>query len=87
MLSIAEAKAPNSQRNGALMDDAPARLMQSGMSLSQAVAMMQAKYGAKSMRASQTEVNGRLVYEIRLRSADGSRVWTVHVDAASGREL
>jgi len=59
---------------------------QSGMSLGQAVAMVQARYNAKSVRASTIEVNGRIVHEIRLRSADGSRVWTVHVDAASGRE-
>lgn len=63
------------------------RAMQSGISLSQAVAMMQSKYGAKSMRATAIESGGRLIYEIRLRSADGSRVWTVQVDAASGREL
>jgi uncharacterized membrane protein YkoI len=60
---------------------------QAGMSLGQAVSIVQAKYGAKSMRASTTNINGRIVHEIRLRSADGSRVWTVHVDAASGREL
>jgi uncharacterized membrane protein YkoI len=56
------------------------------MSLGQAVAMVQARYNAKSVRASTIEVNGRIVHEIRLRSADGSRVWTVYVDAASGRE-
>jgi uncharacterized membrane protein YkoI len=60
---------------------------QSGMSLGQAVAMVQSRYGAKSVRASTIEINGRIVHEIRLRSADGSRVWTVHVDAASGREI
>jgi uncharacterized membrane protein YkoI len=60
---------------------------QAGMSLGQAVAMVQARYGAKSVRASTIEMNGRIVHEIRLRSADGSRVWTVHVDAASGQEI
>jgi uncharacterized membrane protein YkoI len=62
-------------------------MFQSGMSLGQAVAMVQARYNAKSVRATSVEINGRIVHEIRLRSADGSRVWTVQVDAASGREI
>jgi uncharacterized membrane protein YkoI len=64
-----------------------ATIFQSNLSLDQAVAMVQAKYGAKSVRAATIDFNGRLVHEIRLRSADGSRVWTVQVDVASGREL
>jgi uncharacterized membrane protein YkoI len=74
------------QPNDSLDLGAPA-LFQSGMSLGQAVAMVQARYNAKSVRASTIDMNGRSVHEIRLRSADGSRVWTVHVDAASGREI
>jgi uncharacterized membrane protein YkoI len=62
-------------------------ILQSSVSLDQAVAMVQAKYGAKSVRAITIDVNGRPVHEIRLRSADGSRVWTVQVDVTSGREF
>ena len=85
--SVADAKSKSVACNPSWVEAAPMRVLQSGISLSQAVAMMQAKYGAKSMRASTIEAGGRVIYEIRLRSADGSRVWTVQVDAASGREL
>lgn len=57
-----------------------------GMTLEQAVAMVQAKYGAKVMRANSVEEDGRVVHYIRLMTPDRSRVWTVRVDAASGRE-
>jgi uncharacterized membrane protein YkoI len=56
------------------------------MSLDQAVAMLQAKYNARVMRANTVEEGGRIVHYIRLMSADRSRVWTVRVDAATGRE-
>ena len=69
------------------MDLGTPAVYQSGMSLGQAVATVQARYGAKSVRAATVEMNGRTVHEIRLRSADGSRVWTVHVDAATGQEF
>jgi len=57
------------------------------MSLEQAVAMAQAKYGAKVMRANTVVEDGRVVHYIRLISADRSRVWTVRVDAATGKEF
>jgi uncharacterized membrane protein YkoI len=60
---------------------------QSRMSLGQAVAMVQARYSASAVRVATVEINGRIVYEIRLRSADGARVWTVLVDAVSGQEI
>jgi uncharacterized membrane protein YkoI len=62
-------------------------IMQAGMSLDQAAAMVQAKYGAQVMRANTVQEDGRLVHYIRLMSADRSRVWTVRVDAATGREF
>jgi uncharacterized membrane protein YkoI len=65
----------------------PLTLQKSGMSLDQAVAMVQAKYGARVMRANTVEENGHVVHYIRLISADRSRVWTVRVDAISGREF
>jgi uncharacterized membrane protein YkoI len=62
-------------------------VLQAGMSLDQAVAMVQAKYGAQVMRANTVQEDGRAVHYIRLMSADRSRVWTVRVDAATGREF
>jgi uncharacterized membrane protein YkoI len=59
----------------------------SGISLDQAIAMVQAKYGAKVMRANSVDENGRTVHYIRLMTQDRSRVWTVRVDAMTGREF
>lgn len=58
-----------------------------GVSLDQAVAMVQAKYGAKVMRANTVNEDGRTVHYIRLIAGDRARVFTVRVDAASGREF
>ncbi len=58
-----------------------------GMSLDQAVAMVQAKYDANVMRANTVEENGHTVHYIRLMTKDRSRVWTVRVDATTGREF
>ena len=65
----------------------PATYQAGGVSLDQAVAMMQAKYGARVLRANTVEEDGRAVHYIRLITADRSRVWTVRVDAATGREF
>jgi len=59
----------------------------SGMSLDQAVALVQSKYGARVIRANTVEEDGRAVHYIRLMSPDRSRVWTVRIDAATGREF
>jgi hypothetical protein len=64
---------------------APAMMYQSGMSLEQAIVMVQMKYGAKVMKANSVEEGGHLVHYIRLMSQ--GRVWTVRVDAATGREF
>ncbi|HYM35430.1 MAG TPA: PepSY domain-containing protein [Steroidobacteraceae bacterium] len=69
-------------------DRVPASTYQAGgMSLDQAIAMVQAKYGAKVMKADRVDDGGRTVYLIRLMTQDRSRVWTVRVDAATGREF
>jgi uncharacterized membrane protein YkoI len=57
------------------------------MSLEQAVAMVQARYGARAVRSNTVQEDGRVVHYIRLVSADRSRVWTVRVDAATGQEF
>lgn len=70
----------------AVEGDAIDAIVQAGVSLDQAVEMVQKKYGARVSRASTIESGGRTIHEIRLVSGDG-RVWTVRVDAATGREL
>jgi uncharacterized membrane protein YkoI len=65
----------------------PVTFQSGGVSLEQAVAMVQSKYGAKVMRANSVEEDGRVVHYIRLMTPDRSRVWTVRVDAATGREF
>jgi uncharacterized membrane protein YkoI len=57
------------------------------VTLEQAIAMVQSRYRAKVMRANAVEEDGRVVYYIRLMTPDRSRVWTVRVDAATGREF
>jgi Peptidase propeptide and YPEB domain len=54
-----------------------------GVSMDQAIQMAERQYGAKVVRASVSEDNGRRVYVLRLVSEQG-RVWTVRVDAATG---
>jgi len=68
-------------------EHAPVMYQSGGISRDQAVAMMQAKYSARVMRADTAQENGRVVYYIRLTTQDRSRVWTVRVDAATGQEF
>jgi uncharacterized membrane protein YkoI len=56
-----------------------------GVSLDQAVAMVQGRFHAKAVKAQTAYEDGRPVHYIRLVSADKSRVWTVRVDGTSGR--
>jgi uncharacterized membrane protein YkoI len=78
---------PQNERRELRTSMQPAVFFQArGISLEQAVAMVQAKYGAKVMRANSVEEDGRVVHYIRLMTPDRSRVWTVRVDAMSGRE-
>jgi len=55
-----------------------------GYSLDDAVELAQSRYRAKAVKAETVEEQGRRVHYIRLLSAEG-RVWTVRVDAATGR--
>ncbi|HSN71920.1 MAG TPA: PepSY domain-containing protein [Steroidobacteraceae bacterium] len=65
-------------------DGALAQVLQrGGITLDEAVALVQARYDAKVVKAETVEQRGRTVHRIRLLSADG-RVWTVSVDAQSG---
>jgi uncharacterized membrane protein YkoI len=56
-----------------------------GISLDQAVAMVERRFKARVVRADVRDEGGRRVYVLRLLSDD--RVWTVRVDAESGSLL
>lgn len=54
-----------------------------GMSLDDAVQMVQARFNARVVRAETRNEEGRRVHHLRLMNAEG-KVWTVRVDADSG---
>lgn len=54
-----------------------------GLTLDQAVAMVERRFRAMVVRAGREESDGRVVYVLRLLSDQG-RVWTVRVDAETG---
>jgi uncharacterized membrane protein YkoI len=54
-----------------------------GVSLDQAVEMVQRRYGARAVKAETVSQGDRRVHKIRLLSAEG-KVWNVHVDAQTG---
>ena len=57
-----------------------------GMSMGQAVRMVEQRFGARVVRAGTEQQDGRTVYVLRVLDRSG-RVFTVRVDAASGRIL
>lgn len=61
-------------------------LARDGVSLDQAAAMVRRQTGGRIIKASSRRSNGRTVHYIRVLTRDG-RVFTVRVDAASGRVL
>ncbi len=56
------------------------------VSLDQAVAMVRRQTGGRIIKASTRRSNGRAVHHIRVLTRDG-KVFTVRIDAASGRRL
>jgi len=56
------------------------------MSLDQAAAMVRRQTGGRIIKASSRTSNGRTIHSIRVLTRDG-KVFTVRVDAASGRVL
>jgi uncharacterized membrane protein YkoI len=58
-------------------------LAESGMSLDQAVSMVEKRFKARVVRTETRKEGDRKVYVLRLLN-DAGRVWTVRVDAASG---
>jgi len=61
----------------------PAQMQAEGLSLDEAVARVEARYGARAVRAEEDREDDRRVYRIRLLSPDG-RVFEVTVDAVTG---
>lgn len=61
--------------------DRPAR---SGMSLDQAVAMVESRYGGRVVKAERKGEGERATYRIRVLTEDG-RVLDLRIDPASGR--
>ena len=53
------------------------------LTMDQAVKLVEQKYRARVVKAESQRDNGRTVYALRLLD-DSGKVWTVHVDAASG---
>ena len=52
----------------------------------QATEIVQRRYGARVVRASDADEGGRHIYVFKLLS-DAGKVWTVRIDAHSGTEV
>lgn len=59
---------------------------QANVSLDQAVRRVEQQYHARVVKAEAQQTHGHTVYSLRLLN-DSGKVWTVHVDAASGAVL
>lgn len=71
---------------GEVSEQVLTRPLAAGLSLDEAIERVQRQFGARVVRAETREDRGRTVYVLRLLSPDG-RVWTVRVDAQSGRTI
>jgi len=61
----------------------PTVMPRDGMSMDQAVRMVEQRYHARVVKAETQLDEGRTLYVLRLLN-DAGKVWTVRVDAASG---
>jgi hypothetical protein len=61
----------------------PVALERTGLSIDQAVKMVEKRYHAKVVRRQAQQEDGHLVYVLRVLS-DSGHVWTVRVDPVSG---
>ncbi len=55
------------------------------VTLNDAVVMVQQRFNATAVKTDTVHDGDRVIYRIRLLSADRSRVWTVTVDAQTGQ--
>jgi hypothetical protein len=58
-----------------------------GVSLDEAVSMVEKRFKARVVRADVRNEDGRRIYVLRLLSEGSGRVWTVRIDAATGSLL
>ena len=76
---------PGPQYAGSTVEPTPVEAVQrDGISLDQAVSRAEAQYHARVVRTEVVDEDGRKVYVLKLLSENG-RVFTVRVDANSGR--
>jgi Peptidase propeptide and YPEB domain len=75
---------PPGEGYGFLAVPSNARTYAGGISLDQAIDMVQSRYHAKVVKADVADDGGRRVYVIRVLSPEG-RVFSVRVDAETGR--
>jgi hypothetical protein len=77
---------PGRVLSGANVDEraAPAAVWRDGISLDEAVSRAEAQYHARVVRTDVQDEDGRKVYVLKLLS-DNGRVFTVRIDAATGR--
>jgi Peptidase propeptide and YPEB domain len=68
---------------GALAGAPPAATAPAGLSMEQAVKMTEQRYHARVVKAETQRTGNQTVYTLRLLN-DSGKVWTVHVDAATG---
>jgi len=88
LLAVALASVPvdgASAANDARRRGGERTLAERAISLDEAVARAERRYGARAVRAEEKRHGDRIEYRIRLLADDG-RVFEVRVDAATGRE-
>jgi uncharacterized membrane protein YkoI len=86
LLALAACSAHAGHHGAATNGAAPAGriiVADSGMSLDQAVSMVEKRFKARVVRTETRKEGDRKIYVLRLLN-DAGRVWTVRVDAASG---
>lgn len=84
---------PNAQAHGVtgpahggagFVERSPTQVRRDGISLDEAVSRAEAQYRARVVRTDVQDEDGRKVYVLKLLS-DGGRVFTVRIDASTGR--
>jgi Cu/Ag efflux pump CusA len=84
-MCVATAAVPFQARAASLIEAQPLGLIRvaGGMSIDQAVEMVERRFNARVVRAEARDEGGRTIYVLKLLN-DSGRVWFVRVDAASG---
>lgn len=80
------AAAADAQPRSSVQPARPIVLTAGGVSMDQAVKMVEKRFKARVVRAESQQNGGHTIYVLRMLN-DSGRVWTVRVDAASGAVL